>query len=103
MSYYILKDRSPVKCENAIQWAKWFDKNENRRVAETLLENGTIVSTVFLGIDHGFMDSKPLLFETMIFGGPNDQYQERYSTWELAEEGHKESIKLAHLPLEQGQ
>lgn len=32
----------------------------------------------------------------MIFGGQHDQYQERYSTWAEAEEGHKKAIKLAH-------
>lgn len=33
-------------------------------------------------------------FETMIFGGEHDQYQERYSTWDEAEAGHKRAIEL---------
>ena len=30
----------------------------------------------------------------MIFGGEHDQYQERYSTWDEAIEGHKNACKL---------
>lgn len=39
------------------------------RVAFNRLDDGTIVSTVFLGLDHGFgrRDSPPILYETMVF------------------------------------
>ena len=47
-----------------------------------------MVSTVFLGLDHAFDGGTPLLFETMIFGGEHDEYQERYATWDEAEAGH---------------
>ena len=30
----------------------------------------------------------------MIFGGIHHDYQERYSTWEEAEKGHKRALKL---------
>ncbi len=56
------------------------------------------ISTVFLAIDHSFGDGPPLLFETMVFGGELDQSQERYSTWDEAEAGHKawvERVKQA--------
>jgi hypothetical protein len=54
------------------------------------------VSTVFLGLDHNFgFGRKPLLFETMIFGGKHDQYQERYSTYKEAEKGHAVALELA--------
>jgi len=47
------------------------------------------VSTIFLVIDHNFGDDgPPLLFETMVFGGPLDESQERYSTWAEAVAGH---------------
>lgn len=35
----------------------------------------------------------PLLFETMVFGGPFDQEMARYSTWDEAEAGHKKMVK----------
>ena len=53
------------------------------------------ISTVFLVIDHSFGDGPPLLFETMIFGGTYDEYQERYTTWDDAVDGHKYAVELA--------
>lgn len=53
------------------------------------------VSTVFLGINHQWKDGEPpVLFETMIFGGPRDGYQNRYSTWEEAEQGHLSALAI---------
>ena len=96
---YILVDRKPVELKGnrmkiLMQWWEFFDKDENRRVAFMDLGNGVTVSTVFLGIDHAFGDRKPLLFETMIFGGVNDGYQTRYATWIGAEAGHKKAVKF---------
>jgi hypothetical protein len=47
------------------------------------------VSTVWLGLDHGFGSGPPVIFETMVFGGPLDQEMERYCTWESAVTGHE--------------
>lgn len=51
------------------------------------------ISTVFLSMDHGLAgligDGTPVLFETMVLGGEHDGYQERYHTYDEAEEGHK--------------
>jgi hypothetical protein len=51
------------------------------------------ISTVFLSMDHSLAgligDGTPVLFETMVFGGEHDGYQERYHTYDEAEEGHK--------------
>ena len=54
------------------------------------------VSTVFLSLDHRFeMDKgEPLVFETMIFGGPLDQEQWRWSTPAGARAGHEEAVRL---------
>ena len=92
---YILKEHEPIFCDDLIKWARWFEKGI-RRVAQT--SKGRItVSTVFLGIDHGLDGNTPLLFETMIFGGKHDEYQERCSTWEQAEEMHKRACELARI------
>lgn len=53
----------------------------------------TLISTIFLGMDHGFF-GEPLLFETMIFGGKHDNYRERYSTYAQAEAGHQIAVDL---------
>ncbi len=91
---YILDGHKPVKAD-LLKWAKWFETSE-RRVAEAELGSNGYVSTVFLGLDHRFgTNGPPLLFETMIFGGPHDQYCDRYSTWEEAEAGHAKAVALA--------
>jgi hypothetical protein len=91
---YLLDGHLVIPCENLMYWAKWFE-TANRRVALTKKDSFE-VSTVFLGLDHNFGHSgPPLLFETMVFGGPLDQEQERYSTWEEAKVGHKSMVKKA--------
>ena len=74
----------------------FFEDIDNRQVKWTQV--GTqVVSTVFLGLDHNFSDEgPPLLFETMILDDRcDDQYQERYSTYEEAEHGHEVAVALA--------
>lgn len=90
--HYILDGKKP-KSVDLLEWARWFE-TADRIVAKTLI-NGVKVSTVFLGLDHSFGGGPPLLFETMIFGGGHDDYCERFETWEQAEAGHQEAVKLA--------
>lgn len=94
MKKYILVGKIPVECNDTLAWSKCFEINEARRVASTE-KDGITVSTVFLGVDHNWGEGPPVLFETMIFGGPENEYQERYCTWEEAEEGHKRAVELA--------
>lgn len=56
------------------------------------------VSTVWLGLDHGWGDAPPLIFETMVFchhapGCEWDQEQYRYSTEQQASEGHARTVE----------
>jgi hypothetical protein len=93
---YILHGKVPVPTDDLMEWCK--DMEEGTRVVkQTRLPGDVLVSTVFLGLDHGFLsEGPPVLFETMIFGGNHDQYQERYTTWDDAEKGHQEVLdKLA--------
>jgi hypothetical protein len=49
------------------------------------------VSTVFLGMDHNWRESgPPILFETLVFGGPLDGEMDRYCTRAEALDGHQE-------------
>lgn len=92
--YYILEGKTPKQVD-FMEYAKWHTQNQLQRVvAKTELPDGVIVSTVFLGINHAFLDVPPLLFETMIFGGEHDGHTERYCAWEEAEEGHSRAIDL---------
>lgn len=89
---YILDGRTPVPCD-LLTWAKWFETAE-RHVAKDVMGDVT-VSTIFLGLDHNWGGrGPPVLFETMIFGGPQNEYCERCSTWEQAEAMHKTALKL---------
>lgn len=89
---YILVDKKPVKELDLISWAKWFE-SANRHVAKDKIKSVRI-STVFLGLDHCYTNGQPILFETMVFGGKHDQWQDRYSTWEEAEIGHKKAVQM---------
>ena len=101
---YKLLGKVAVPCLSLLDWAKWLE-TADRRVARTEI-GPLVVSTVFLGLDHRFVDSSgdPLLFETMIFGEHEDgdwseSYQERTSTWGEAEEAHARAVALAEARL----
>jgi hypothetical protein len=91
---YILDGHKAVVEKDLMKWAAWFE-NANRAVGRTEISKDVSVSTVFLGLDHQFGEGPPLIFETMVFGGPLDQQEERYSTWEEAEAGHKHWVEKA--------
>ncbi len=93
---YILVDGVPRPCEDLLEWGRWMEKREGILKQDHI--GDVKVSTVFLGLDHGFGDGPPVLWETMIFGGPHDQYQERYSTKEEAERGHQAALALVSAP-----
>lgn len=94
---YILEGKEPRPCHDLAEWAQWMEKG-NRIVKQDQL--GEVrVSTVFLGMDHSWSGTTPILFETMIFGGDHDEYQERYATWAEAEEGHKRALEMVQSQL----
>ena len=100
--YYILVDRVPFAVD-VLTWGKWFGNMDNRRIGEDHIDHVRI-STVFLGLDHNMRGvGDPVLFETMIFGGPLDNEQWRYCSYAEAERGHQEAVtaaKIAILPRE---
>jgi len=106
---YKLVDKVPVPALGFDDWAIALGQ-EDRCVAQTTLPNDVRVSTVFLGIDHSFSalvsgndPVAPVLFETMIFGGEHDQYQERCCTWAEAEAMHARAVaRLTTTPITQG-
>ena len=98
MDTYILKGHEAIKCSDTKKWNKWMAVNRGKRhVADETIGNSRI-STVFLGIDHSFGGSTPILFETMVFGGPLDQLQDRCSTWDEAEQMHLKTVELVKNP-----
>lgn len=101
--YYILDGHTPVESD-CYAWAKWLETRkgeEGWRVGHHVAD-GIEVSTVFLGLNHNWGDGEPLIFETMVFGGPLDSEQERYSTWEEAEAGHASMVRRAQASVAAG-
>ena len=89
--YFILNGRKIVAV-TLEEWGRWFEHFPNRRVAEDRI--GPVrISTVFLGLDHALGD-RPQLFETMIFGGEHDEWQERCATYDEAEAMHARAVRL---------
>jgi hypothetical protein len=98
--YYILNEYGNPKEVGLYEWSKWFEKADRHVATEEIRSDPTgtceiLISTVFLGLDHSFGAGPPLLFETMIFGGKHDQYQDRYATMEEALEGHATAVEFA--------
>lgn len=91
MRYYIL-DGHKIVAVGVDAFIPWYESAELRRVDRADVGDAE-VSTVFLGIDHSFGgDRVPLLFETMIFGGPFDEYTERHTSWQDAQRRHDEIV-----------
>lgn len=91
---FILNEKGePMPCHDLYEWGVWFETNS--RIVEQTFFKDIKVSTVFLGMDHGWHDGPPVLWETMIFGGKHDQYQKRYTSLADAKAGHREALLLA--------
>lgn len=98
--YWILDaDRCPVRTTSIDEWGRCFRSSD--RIVKQEMINDVRVSTVFLGIDHQFGDGPPLLFETMIFGGEHDEYQDRCSTWSEAVEMHNKACAIVRGEIEE--
>ena len=94
-NYIIDRWGRPKRCDDILQFAAWFG-TADRDVLYTEITKKVRVSTVFLGIDHNFSGKgKPVLWETMIFGGPYNDWTKRYTSERDARAGHKEAVKLA--------
>ena len=93
--YILDSNLDPVAETDLIVWAKWMERaNEDRIVQQTEIGD-SVVSTVFLGLDHSFGDDSgiPILYETMVFGGALADGMDRYSTKDQALEGHRQMCK----------
>jgi len=89
--YYKLVNLKPVKC--GIE-----EMSDDNHCVVALDNIGDIkISTVFLGINHQCDDGPPILFETMVFGNDQYDYQQRYSTWEEAQVGHQDAVKFVKI------
>lgn len=102
ISQYILdEDGNPKRERDDLKWAMWFEyshrsKGKDNRILAQDHIGSVRVSTVFLGLDHAFPPNpkKPVLWETMIFGGEHDDWMRRYCTRAEAIIGHNEAVEM---------
>jgi hypothetical protein len=96
--HYLLdknKEPYPVTIKEAIK----LYKNPEMKIVKQDTIDDVFISTVFLGMDHSWSNKpghKPVLWETMIFGGEYSEYQERYTSHHDALEGHQKAIDLVN-------
>lgn len=93
MDHWILAEdgKTPIKTDLPT-WVRWVEKND-RKVAFDRFGD-VKVSTVFLTLDHAFRGGEPVLWETMILGGPCDQEQWRATSHEQALKNHAEAVEM---------
>jgi hypothetical protein len=94
--HYILEGGALVAVDFEI-WAHWFyedrEHGSKRRVA--LSETSEFaVSTMFLQFGFDVDVPTPLFFETHVFGGAYDDYEEHYATYDEAVLGHKRIVAM---------
>lgn len=94
--YYVLDEHGEPRREpDVLAWARWYE-TADRHVCDDYHAEGDgtkaiRVSTVFLGLDHGFdVGGPPVLWETLVFGGLLDGEMNRYTSKETAILGHQE-------------
>lgn len=91
--FYILAEdgKTPIATQDMLLLAQQSMHPEKWIVAKSRSQDEEVtVSTVFLSLDHNHWgQGAPVLFETLVFGGPHDGRMSRYCTWDEAERGHK--------------
>lgn len=95
-THFVLDDAGNATPAGLMEWARWLETAGERRVLGRSKIGDVVVSTVFVGLDMRMLPGgPPLLWETMIFGGPEDQWQERYASKAEAIAGHARAVRIA--------
>jgi hypothetical protein len=90
MHYILNANGEPELCEDVLEWGRWMEHADRHVAFDVDEQTGWRVSTVFLGLDHNFGGGgPPILWETMVFGGPLDGEMDRYSSVAEAKAGHQ--------------
>lgn len=101
--YYLRNDKTgEITATSDIEaWERHHFEYMSRNIVKTEICGDISVSTVFLGLNHNYFGGQPILFETMVFGGPLDGEQERYETEAQARHGHVEMLRRVIEVLEE--
>jgi hypothetical protein len=97
MLYILDEYYNSIHCDDTDMWRTWMSDMNNRLVKQEEIDK-VLICTIFLGIDHNYLNSGyPLLFETMLFdpGFSLDIYHGRCSTWSGALKMHAAAVNEA--------
>lgn len=93
MYYKLDKNKNVVPCSFE-EWGhqhEEMERNKIKHIGDEIVDDKRI-STVFLGLC--FNKEIPRVFETIVFDeNGKGIYQDKYSTWKEAEEGHEIAIQ----------
>lgn len=95
-SNWILDDNDEVIEADSDAWSRWrwsANGRGRRRIARDEI-NDVLVSTVFIGLDFSLGEGAPMVFETMIFGGPYNERTEWSATKADALAVHAKAVAL---------
>lgn len=92
--YYAVNGREM----NQREWSKALSHYRHIGLTEVRVRGHDLeVSTVWLGLDHGWLSDRPLIFETMVFEWPRRvpfmDLMCRYSTLAEAQRGHRLMVR----------
>lgn len=88
--HYYSRDGQPMSLR---QWAERFEDDLAYKHVRMSMVGEVEVSTVWIGLPQaGSTPERPLIFESMVFGGELDGYAWRWSTLEEAEAGHDQVL-----------
>jgi hypothetical protein len=93
--YVLDDDKRPVAVSDLMEWVEWQAAHEHERTLAFTEVGDVQVSTVFLGLAcYSLRRGPPILWETMVFGGPYDRDQFRYTSHDEAIAGHAVVVAL---------
>ena len=84
------KEKNKIDMVTAL---KLMSSDEYCIVKQTKLDNGLFISTVWLGLNHSWVEDGIILFETMVFQGREELATFRYESLQEAYEGHDRAVE----------
>ena len=98
MKNWILKDKTPVEVEvDSEDYKEFYSKEKPNLIKHhsIVLNSEEInVVTILFPIDLNPYGFNPKMIATMVMGGEHDTYSRSYSSYEEAEQGHKETMEM---------
>jgi hypothetical protein len=103
---YVLDGHAPRQELDLMAWARWFETSDaERTVADELMPNDVQVCTSFSSIEPVGTNQveEPLLFQTVVYGGPWNNWGKNVATWEEAEALHARVVAALKAGKPEGQ